>query len=419
MTDTNARSSDFDSIDDAIAALQQGRMVIVLDADDRENEGDLICAAETMTAEQAAFMLQYGAGVLCVPICNETADRLHLSPLVEGSANSTANRTHFLTPVDHVSAGTGVSAENRAKTILALADPDAQHTDFVKPGHVQILLAKEGGVLRRAGHTEATIDLLRMAGMRPAGAIIEILSQKHTGMADRQELRELATQYNMPMITIDDLLRHRRLGERLIHREVEVNIETGDYGSPKFIAYKVDHEEQEPLAMVWGDLQSVEAPLVRMHSSCFTGDILGSLRCDCGDQLHIAMGMISSEGAGAVVYLPQEGRGIGLSAKLQAYKLQDEGYDTVEANHKLGFKADQRDYMIGLQILKDLGLSKIRLLTNNPKKTESFEQTWDLKVVEQVPLIAPPVEQRENYMATKRDKMGHHLPGEAFRKQPE
>ena len=412
MSENDSSSSGFSSIDDGIAALKQGRMVIVLDADDRENEGDLICAAETITSEQVAFMLRYGGGVLCVPIDGETADRLHLSPLVEEGANSTANRTHFLTPVDHVSAGTGVSADNRSKTILALADPNAKHTEFVKPGHVDILLAKDGGTLRRAGHTEATIDLLRMAGMQPAGAIIEILSQKHTGMADRDELRELSVKYDLPMITIDDLLRYRRLGERLIHREVEVNIETGEFGSPKFIAYKVDHEAQEPLAMVWGDLSSGEAPLIRMHSSCFTGDILGSLRCDCGEQLHIAMGMIAEEGAGAVVYLPQEGRGIGLTAKLKAYQLQDEGYDTVEANHKLGYKSDQRDYMIGLQILKDLGLSKIRLLTNNPKKTESFEQAWDLKVVEQVPLIAPPVKQREHYMATKRDKMGHHLPEE-------
>jgi len=419
MSENSSSSSDFSSIDEGIAALKQGRMVIVLDADDRENEGDLICAAETITSEQVAFMLRYGGGVLCVPIDGETADRLHLTPLVEEGSNSTANRTHFLTPVDHVSAGTGVSADNRAKTILALADPNAKHTDFVKPGHVDILLAKDGGTLRRAGHTEATLDLLRMAGMRPAGAIIEILSQKTTGMADRDELRELAQKYDMPMITIDDLLRYRRLGERLIHREVEVSIDTGEFGSPKFIAYKVDHEEQEPLAMVWGDLSSVDAPLVRMHSSCFTGDILGSLRCDCGEQLHIAMGMIADEGAGAVVYLPQEGRGIGLTAKLKAYELQDQGYDTVEANHKLGYKSDQRDYMIGLQILKDLGLSKIRLLTNNPKKTESFEQTWDLKVVEQVPLIAPPVKQREQYMATKRDKMGHHLPSDVVVEKPE
>lgn len=419
MTEDESRTSDFSSIDEGIAALKQGRMVIVLDADDRENEGDLICPAETITSEQVAFMLRYGGGVLCVPIDKETADRLRLSPLIEDDFNNTANRTNFLTPVDHVSAGTGVSAENRAKTILALADPNSQHTDFVKPGHIDILLAKDGGTLRRAGHTEATIDLLRMAGMQPAGAIIEILSQKHTGMADRDELRELARKYDMPMLTIDDLLRYRRLGERLIHREVEVSIETGEYGCPNFIAYKVDHEEQEPLAMVWGDLSSVDAPLVRMHSSCFTGDILGSLRCDCGDQLHIAMSMIAREGAGAVVYLPQEGRGIGLTAKLKAYQLQDEGYDTVEANHKLGYKSDQRDYMIGLQILKDLGLSRIRLLTNNPKKTESFENAWDLKVVEQVPLIAPPVKQREYYMATKRDKMGHHLPGEESARQSE
>lgn len=419
MSKNSGSPSDFSSIDDAIAALKQGRMVIVLDADDRENEGDLICAAETITPEQVSFMLRYGGGVLCVPIDGETADRLHLTPLVEDGSNNTANRTHFLTPVDHVSAGTGVSADNRAKTILALADPNAKHSDFVKPGHIDILLAKDGGTLRRAGHTEATVDLLRMAGMQPAGAIIEILSQKNTGMADRNELLDLAAKYDMPMITIDDLLRYRRLGERLIHREVEVSIDTGEFGSPKFVAYKVDHEEQEPLAMVWGDLSSVEAPLVRMHSSCFTGDILGSLRCDCGEQLHIAMGMIAEEGAGAVVYLPQEGRGIGLTAKLKAYELQDQGYDTVEANHKLGFKSDQRDYMIGLQILKDLGLSKIRLLTNNPKKTESFEQTWDLKVVEQVPLIAPPVKQREQYMATKRDKMGHHLPSDVVVKKSE
>ena len=414
MTETRTSQSDFDSIDDAIEALQEGRMVIVVDADDRENEGDLICAAETITPEQVSFMLRYGGGVLCVPITTEAADRLHLSPIVDSGSNNTINRTHFLTPIDHVSAGTGVSADNRARTIRALADPEAQHTDFVKPGHIDILLAKEGGVLRRAGHTEGTIDLLRMAGMQPAGAIIEILSQKHSGMADRDELRELAAQHDMPMITIDDLIRHRRLGERLIHRDAEVAIETANYGRPDFIAYKVDHEEQEPLAIVWGDLQSVEAPLIRMHSSCFTGDILGSLRCDCGDQLHMAMEMIVQEGVGAVVYLPQEGRGIGLSAKLKAYQLQDQGYDTVEANHKLGFKADQRDYMIGLQILKDLGLSKIRLLTNNPKKTESFEQTWNLKVVEQVPIIAPPVKQREHYMATKRDKMGHLLPDEVL-----
>lgn len=403
----------FDSINTAIATLREGGLIIVVDDADRENEGDLICAAETITPEQVSFMLRFGAGVLCVPLTGETADRLHLSPIVDSGANTTPHRTHFLTPVDHIDAGTGVSADNRALTIRALASPHSVHSDFVRPGHIDILRAKDGGVLRRAGHTEATIDLVRMAGHQPVGCLIEMLSQKSSGMADRDELFEFAKTHGMPIITIESLIRHRRMGERLIHREAEVDIETGEYGTPRFIAYRVEHEEQEPLAMVWGDLSSVDAPLVRMHSSCFTGDILGSLRCDCGDQLHQAIGRIRDEGVGAVVYLPQEGRGIGLTAKLKAYQLQDDGYDTVEANHKLGYKSDQRDYMIGLQILKDLGLSRIRLLTNNPKKTESFEVAWDLKVVEQVPIIAPHVKQRERYMATKRDKMGHVLPQEA------
>lgn len=405
-------SPNYDSIDSALEALRAGKLVIVVDAADRENEGDLIASAENMTAEQVTFMLRYGAGVLCVPLTAEAAERLRLAPIVDSTANNAPNRTHFLTPVDHIQAGSGVSADNRARTIRALAASDVKHSDFVKPGHISPLLAKEGGVLRRAGHTEATVDLMRMAGLQPAGVLIEILSQKTSGMADRDELHELARNFDLPIITIEDLIRYRRLRERLVRREVEVSINTEEYGSPKFIAYRVEHEEQEPLAMVWGDLKSVEAPLVRMHSSCFTGDVLGSLRCDCGDQLHLAIDMICREGTGAVVYLPQEGRGIGLTAKLKAYQLQDQGYDTVEANHKLGFKADQRDYMIGLQILKDLGLSKIRLLTNNPKKTNSFENTWDLHVVEQVPIIAPPVRERENYMKTKRDKMGHLLPPE-------
>ncbi|MFP6762971.1 MAG: GTP cyclohydrolase II [Planctomycetaceae bacterium] len=410
MTDDH---SQYASIDTAIETLRDGGMIIVVDDADRENEGDLICAAETITPEQVSFMLRFGAGVLCVPLSGETADQLHLSPIVDSGANTAPHRTHFLMPVDHIDAGTGVSADNRAVTIRALADPESIHSDFVRPGHIDILQAKDGGVLRRAGHTEATVDLVRMAGHQPVGVLIEMLSQKNCGMADRDELREFAESHNMPIITIEALIRHRRMGERLIHREVEVNIETGDYGEPQFIAYQVEHEEQEPLAMVWGDLSTVDAPLIRMHSSCFTGDILGSLRCDCGDQLHLAIERICEEGIGAVVYLPQEGRGIGLTAKLKAYRLQNDGYDTVEANHKLGFKSDQRDYMIGLQILKDLGLSRIRLLTNNPKKTESFEVTWDLKVVEQVPIIAPPRKQREKYMATKRDKMGHVLPNES------
>ncbi len=398
------------SIDDALAALRAGRLIIVVDASDRENEGDFIGAAESITPEQVDFMLTHGRGVMCVPLTREVADRLRLSHIVDVEANSSPNRTPFLTPVDHATAGTGVSTDNRARSIRALADESTVSSDFIRPGHIWPLLAKDGGVLRRAGHTEATVDLMRTAGLKPVGVLIEILSQKHAGMADRAELDELALQHNIPIITIEDLIRHRRLSERLITREVEVPIELRDYGRVTVIAYRVEHEDQEPLALVWGDLKSVEAPLVRMHSSCFTGDVLDSLRCDCGDQLHLAMQMISQSQTGAVVYLPQEGRGIGLVAKLKAYRLQDQGLDTVEANHKLGFKADQRDYMIGLQILKDLGLRKIRILTNNPKKLESFEQTWDLQVVEQVPIIAPPHEHRERYMATKRDKLGHKLP---------
>lgn len=398
------------SIDDALSALREGRLVIVVDASDRENEGDFVAAAESITAEQVDFMLTRGRGVMCAPLTRDVADRLRLSPLVAAESNSSPNHTPFLTPVDHRDAGTGVSAESRAKTLRALVDPNSISSDFVRPGHLNPLLAKEGGVLRRAGHTEATVDLLRIAGLKPVGALIEILSQKHAGMADRAELDEIAVQHNIPIITIEDLIRHRRLRERLVTREVEVSMPLREYGQVTVIAYKVEHEDQEPLALVWGDLKSVKAPLVRMHSSCFTGDVLDSLRCDCGDQLRLAMDLISRDGTGAVVYLPQEGRGIGLVAKLKAYQLQDQGLDTVEANHKLGFKADQRDYMIGLQILKDLGLSQIRILTNNPKKLESFEQTWDLHVVEQVPIIAPPHEHRQKYMETKRDKMGHTLP---------
>ena len=309
-----------------------------------------------------------------------------------------------------------MSAENRAKTIRGLANPNSEVDEFVRPGHISPLLAKEGGVLRRAGHTEATIDLMQMAGKQPVGALIEILSPSGSGMANTQELREMAARLEMPIITITNLIHYRRQREELVRRAAEVPIQTKDYGTPTFIAYHVAHDTQEPLAIVWGDLQSVEAPLIRMHSSCFTGDIMGSLRCDCGDQLHMAMSMIVKEGAGAVVYLPHEGRGIGLTAKLQAYQLQDQGMDTVEANLKLGYKADLRDFMVGLQILKDLGLTSIRLLTNNPKKTEAFEKWVDLKVVEQLPIIAPPEKKREKYLATKRDKMGHKLPEDLSQK---
>lgn len=402
----------FHTIDDAIEALRAGRMVIVVDAEERENEGDFLCAAESITPEMVNFMIRHGAGVLCTPMLQEQADRLGLTPIVDAQRNTAPNSTSFLTPVDHQTAGSGVSADNRARTIRALSDPQSQAEDFVRPGHIYPLLAKEGGVLRRAGHTEATVDLVRMAGMKPVGVLIEILSEHGNGMANLDELKELSKRYDLPLISIDQLIRYRRRREQLVQRAVEVEFETRQYGKFKVIAYDVSFEDQQPMAIVWGDLKSIPAPLVRVHSSCFTGDVLDSLRCDCGDQLHMAMQMIHQEGAGAVVYLPQEGRGIGLVAKLKAYTLQDQGFDTVEANHKLGFKADSRDYGIGLQILKDLGLSAVRLLTNNPQKVNAFPG-FDLKLVGQVPIIAPHAHQREVYLATKRDKMGHILPGAA------
>jgi 3,4-dihydroxy 2-butanone 4-phosphate synthase/GTP cyclohydrolase II len=399
------------SIQQAIDALKVGGMIIVVDDEDRENEGDFVCAAESITPEQVDFMLRIGRGTLCVPIVADDASRLKLRPVVDESSNNAPNKTAFLRAVDHISAGTGVSAINRARTIQALADPAAIADDFVQPGHVNPLMAMDGGVLRRAGHTEATIDLMRLAGKRPAGALIEICSQNSHGMADLTELQEISKQYQIPMISIEDLIRYRRTREQLVTRVVAVEIPTAELGTPLVVGYQVTHENQEPLALVWGDLSKADAPLVRMHSSCFTGDVLDSLRCDCGDQLRMAMQMIHDEGTGAVVYLPQEGRGIGLLAKLKAYRLQDEGLDTVEANHRLGFKADMRDYMVGLQILKDLGLNRVRLLTNNPKKTDAFVYSGvDLTVVEQVAIVAPPHKCRTSYMAAKRSKMGHLLP---------
>lgn len=401
----------YSAIDDVLAALQAGRVVIVVDAAERENEGDFVCAAENISPETVNFLLEVGRGVLCAPMAQEIADRLHLSAMVPSDQNTAPMQTAFLIPIDHLLAGTGVSAEARATTLRALADPASRPSDFVRPGHIPPLLAKPGGVLRRAGHTEATVDLLRMAGMQPAGVLIEILSRRGTRMADHAEFESLSKEFQLPIISIEELIRHRRIRERLVSREVETRLPTR-YGEATAIAYRVAHEDQMPLAIVFGDLKaSKKPPLVRMHSSCFTGDLLASLRCDCGDQLHMALSMIAAEEAGALVYLPQEGRGIGLVAKLKAYVLQDEGLDTVEANHKLGFKADMRDYMVGLQILKDLGLSEIRLLTNNPKKTDAFVYSGvELTVVEQIPIIAAPEKHREQYLATKRDKLGHLLP---------
>jgi 3,4-dihydroxy 2-butanone 4-phosphate synthase/GTP cyclohydrolase II len=323
--------------------------------------------------------------------------------------NTAPYRTSFTVPVDHRSSGTGISAEARARTVRAIIDPRTRPSDLVKPGHMFPLVAREGGVLRRAGHTEAAVDLAMLAGLTPAGVLCEVLDGIH--VASRERLHAIATEFDLPILSIEMLIAYRRRREKLVTRLAEAELPTR-HGKSRIIGYGVKHEPgNEPIAVVMGDLASVPAPLVRMHSSCFTGDLLESLRCDCGDQLHLALEMIGREGVGAVIYLPQEGRGIGLIEKLKAYALQDQGLDTVDANLALGYRADQRDYGIGLQILKDLGLSKVRLLTNNPKKTDAFViHGYGLEVVDQVPIIAPEEAERRKYLAAKRDRLGHHLP---------
>ncbi|QDV60889.1 MULTISPECIES: GTP cyclohydrolase II [Crateriforma] len=400
-------SERLNTIPEAIEAIARGEVIIVVDAEDRENEGDFICAAEKASVDTINFILA-GRGQLCVAVLPEVCRRLDLVPIV--NQNDAPLKTAFVTPVDIATAKTGITASERAETIRRLADPECAITDFVRPGHVYPLLAKQGGVLRRAGHTEAAVDLARMAGLEPAGVLCEILDE--TGdRASRPKLRELADEHNMVMISIEQLIAYRRVSERLITRSAGAQLPT-QYGDFQILVYQVEYESQEPIALVFGDLKAPgPPPLVRMHSSCFTGDLISSLRCDCGDQLHMALKMISQEGRGALVYLPQEGRGIGLSAKIRAYALQDQGLDTVEANHALGFKADMRDYGIGLQILKDLGLHEVRLLTNNPKKTEAFNlRGFDLRVVDQVPIVPAINQHNQRYMETKRDKMGHQLP---------
>jgi 3,4-dihydroxy 2-butanone 4-phosphate synthase/GTP cyclohydrolase II len=401
--------SEFSKVEDALEAIAQGRVVIVVDDEQRENEGDFIAAAERVTPETIAFMITHGRGQLCMPILPERAQQLELPPMVE--QNSAPFRTPFTVPVDHRSCRTGISAEERARTIRAIIDPQTKPGDLTRPGHLFPLVAREGGVLRRAGHTEAAVDLAQLAGLTPAGVLCEILDGIR--VASREKLHAIAEEFRLPILSIEMLIAYRRRREKLVSRLAESELPTR-YGTGRIIGYGVKHEPgNEPIAVVMGDLRSVPAPLVRMHSSCFTGDLLESLRCDCGDQLHMALEMIGREGVGALVYLPQEGRGIGLIEKLRAYALQDQGLDTVDANLALGYRADQRDYGIGLQILQDLGLSKVRLLTNNPKKTDAFMiHGYGLEVVGQVPIIAPEAAERRHYLAAKRDKLGHRLPRE-------
>jgi 3,4-dihydroxy 2-butanone 4-phosphate synthase/GTP cyclohydrolase II len=400
--------AEFSSIDAAVAAIHRGEMVIVVDAEDRENEGDFVCAAEKASPDIVNFMIRHGRGQVCMPILPDLAARLELPMMVE--SNSTPLGTAFTVPVDHRTARTGITASERADTIAAIMDPASTPSDFVRPGHLFPLVAKEGGVLRRAGHTEAAVDLARMADLAPAGVLCEILDDVGN-RADRESLFALASEHGLEIISIEQLIRHRRQREKLVHRIAEADLPT-KWGRFRVIAYGVKYETQQPLVLVMGQPWDVAAPLVRLHSSCFTGDLLDSLRCDCGDQLHMALDMIGREGAGVLVYLPQEGRGIGLVEKIRAYELQDKGLDTVEANLALGFKADSRDYGVGIQLLKDLGLRQVRLLTNNPKKTDAFIYGgFDLEVVDQVPILPPVHEFNERYLATKREKLGHKFPG--------
>jgi len=401
--------SQFSTIEEAVEAIRRGRVIIVVDAEDRENEGDFICAAETVTPEIINFMLREGRGQVCMPVLPDVCERLKLPLMVE--ANTAPLGTCFTVPIDHRLTKTGITAQERAATIRAVVDPASKPADFVRPGHMFPLMAKEGGVLRRAGHTEAAVDLARLAGLTPAGVLCEVLDEEGNRAA-RDTLFKLAQRFHLPIITIEELIRYRRVREKLVYRIAEAKLPT-HYGEFQIIAYGVKYEPQQPIVLTMGDLTRVAAPLVRLHSSCFTGDLLDSLRCDCGDQLHMALDMISREGAGVLVYLPQEGRGIGLIEKIKAYSLQDQGLDTVEANLALGFKVDSRDYGVGMQLLKDLGLSRVRLLTNNPKKTDAFIYGgFDLEVVDQVPILPPIHEHNVRYLATKRDKLGHRLPAD-------
>ena len=394
----------FNTIEEAIESFRKGEIVIVMDDADRENEGDFICAAEKVTPEHVNFMLKYGRGQTCVPLLPETCRRLNLTQMVQD--NTAPLHTAFTVPVDHVKARTGITAQEKAMAVRALADPNSKVTDFVRPGHLFPLEAKEGGVLRRAGHTETAVDLARLAGLFPAGLLTEILDE--TGdRATTEELLELAKRFNLKIVTVAELIKYRRQHEKIVERVAEADLPT-KYGHGRIYGYKVKYEPGEPIAIVYGDLSTKEAPLVRLHSSCFTGDLVASLRCDCGDQLHMALQKIQSEGVGALIYLPQEGRGIGLVEKIKAYALQDKGLDTCEANLALGYPVDLRDYGVGIQILKDLGLHKIRLMTNNSKKVDAFIYSgFDLEVTEQVPIQAPCNEHNRFYLETKRDKMGH------------
>lgn len=392
------------SIEEAIDDIKNNKVVIVVDDEDRENEGDFVAAARSVTPEMINFMATHGRGLICAPLVEDRCDELGLTLMVRD--NSAAYETPFTVSVDLIGHGctTGISASDRSKTIQALIDPAINPNELGKPGHIFPLRAKKGGVLRRAGHTEAAIDLARLAGFEPAGVIVEILNEDGT-MARLPQLMDIAKKFDLKVVAIKDLIAYRLKNETLIEREVSVKLPT-EYGDFDLVAYKQTTNDMEHLALVKGTWDENEPVLVRVHSSCMTGDIFGSCRCDCGPQLQAAMRMVEKAGKGVIVYMNQEGRGIGLLNKLKAYKLQEEGLDTVEANLKLGFKSDQRDYGIGAQIIRDLGVSKMKLMSNNPRKRTGLVG-YGLEIVESVALEMDANAHNQKYLQTKKDKLGH------------
>ncbi|MDA8097862.1 MAG: bifunctional 3,4-dihydroxy-2-butanone-4-phosphate synthase/GTP cyclohydrolase II [Desulforudis sp.] len=394
----------FSTIEEAIEDFRQGKMLVVVDDEDRENEGDLVMAAEKVTPEAINFMTKYGRGLVCMPISGELAEQLDLNPMVVN--NTDPHSTAFTVSVDAQGTTTGISAYERALTVKKIIDPRTRANDLRRPGHIFPLRAKDGGVLRRAGHTEAAIDLARLAGLYPAGVICEIMKEDGT-MARVPELLEFVETHGLRIITIADLIRYRRRYERLVRHVGQAKLPT-KYGEFVIHAYESLLDGKGHLAVVKGDLSKVEAPLVRVHSECLTGDVFGSLRCDCGSQIARALSRIEAEGAGILLYMRQEGRGIGILNKIKAYELQDNGKDTVEANEALGFPPDLRDYGIGAQILSDLGLTRLRIMTNNPRKIAGLEG-HGLEVVERVPIEIEPCDDNCFYLTTKKRKLGHML----------
>ena len=398
--------SQLNTIEEAIKDIKVGKVLIVVDDEDRENEGDFLCAARCITPEIVNFMATHGRGLICAPLVEDRCEELGLNLMV--SSNNAVYETPFTVSVDLIGHGctTGISASDRAKTILALINPETRADELAKPGHIFPLKAKREGVLRRAGHTEAAIDLSRLAGFEPAGVIVEIMNEDGT-MARLQDLLIIAKKFGLKIISIKDLSAYRIKNETLVEREVVVEMPT-QWGEFKLAAYKQINSDQEHLALIKGTWEKDEAIMVRVHSSCLTGDIFGSCRCDCGPQLQKAMEMVEKEGKGVVLYMNQEGRGIGLLNKLKAYKLQEQGLDTVEANLELGFKMDERDYGVGAQILRDLGVSKIKLLSNNPKKRAGLIG-YGLEIVDNIAIEIASNKHNRFYLETKRDKMGHNL----------